>query len=650
MDQLFIHTFVRPLLMAVATAAALRLFRIHKPSVQHVAWTAVMFSMLMVPAWTILRIQANLPILPPVAAPAEPARNVPLSMATVAPKTPATPVGTQSAAAPISTSSQHQPDWRMLLLAIYLSGVSFFLIRLAVGTLLTVKVVRGATIQDGRLTSAVCASPATVGILQPVVILPTGWTKWPRKQLEAVLLHEREHARRHDPLIQWLALLNRAVFWFHPLAWWLEHRLSALAEDCCDDAVLAKGHDAHDYSAYLLDLARSVTNAGARLLSAGMVATGDRLLKRVRRICDSSRPRRSSTLRVGLATASCVLFCVVFSGFGLAHSTLPSTQMNFRGPAVVLLPVVESASSTRQAESANSASGAVAPEKSGAVRLSSETLVQSVGLEATQTSQVGQPNVAGITVTGNRRVALETILNHIHLKVGDTLIPDTVMNDVRALYALGEFDDIRVSTEAQGANSVIITFTLKEKPPTRPELLIPFIVRGASFTVLPTAPSQNVYVIKPKDVLNIVVWKEPVLSGKVAVRPDGRISVPLLQDVSAAGLTPEQLKVELEQRLASFLERPNVTVIVEEISSYRVYVIGAVQKSGEVSSEMPLTVVQAITMAGGFQDSAADHEIRIIRSDGTDASRFVVNVSKVTDGSDQPQNMYLKNGDVVFVR
>ena len=322
--------------------------------------------------------------------------------------------------------------------------------------------------------------------------------------------------------------------------------------------------------------------------------------------------------------------------------------MNFGGPAVVVLPVGESASATRPTESANSASGAVGPEKS--VSLSSETLVQSVGLEATQTSQVGQPNVAGITVTGNRRVALETILNHIHLKVGDTLIPDTVMNDVRALYALGEFDDIRVSTEAQGANSVIITFTLKEKPPTRPELLIPFIVRGASFTVLPAAPSQSVYVIKPKDVLNIVVWKEPVLSGKVAVRPDGRISVPLLQDVSAAGLTPEQLKVELEQRLASFLERPNVTVIVEEISSYRVYVIGAVQKSGEVSSEMPLTVVQAITMAGGFQDSAADHEIRIIRSDGTDASRFVVNVSKVTDGSDQPQNIYLKNGDVVFVR
>ena len=72
------------------------------------------------------------------------------------------------------------------------------------------------------------------------------------------MIHEREHARRRDPLVQWLALLNRCVFWFHPLAWWLERKLAALAEEACDAAVLAGGHAPHDYARYLIEMARSV--------------------------------------------------------------------------------------------------------------------------------------------------------------------------------------------------------------------------------------------------------------------------------------------------------------------------------------------------------------------------------------------------------
>ena len=114
----------------------------------------------------------------------------------------------------------------------------------------------------GRLTSAACASPVTVGWLRPVVILPETWQEWSHNKLDAVLTHEHAHVRRRDPLVQWFALLNRAVFWFHPLAWWLERRLSVLAEQTCDDAVLARGHDPHDYSEYLLDTARSLGVAG----------------------------------------------------------------------------------------------------------------------------------------------------------------------------------------------------------------------------------------------------------------------------------------------------------------------------------------------------------------------------------------------------
>ena len=80
--------------------------------------------------------------------------------------------------------------------------------------------------------------------------------------MDAVLIHEKEHLRRRDPLIEWLALLNRSLYWFNPLSWWLCDKLSGLAEQACDDAVLANGHDSNTYTEHLLDFARSVEKAG----------------------------------------------------------------------------------------------------------------------------------------------------------------------------------------------------------------------------------------------------------------------------------------------------------------------------------------------------------------------------------------------------
>ena len=142
-------------------------------------------------------------------------------------------------------------------------GVAALLARLAVGTVRAHLLVRTAANRDGMLTSCMCAAPVTVGWLRPSVILLECWREWPREQLEAVLMHEREHARRRDPLVQWLALLNRAIFWFHPLAWWLERRLSGLAEEACDAVVLAQGHDPYEYSEYLLEI-RAVGGAVGR--------------------------------------------------------------------------------------------------------------------------------------------------------------------------------------------------------------------------------------------------------------------------------------------------------------------------------------------------------------------------------------------------
>ena len=167
---------------------------------------------------------------------------------------------------------------------------------------------------------------------------------------------------------------------------------------------------------------------------------------------------------------------------------------------------------------------------------------------------------------------------------------------------------------------------------------------------LPAAPAPSpLYVIQPNDVLEIFVWKEPELTRKVLVRPDGRISFPLVQDLQAGGVTPGVLKEQIQERLKQFLTGPNVTIIIESIKSYTVFVVGKVQKPGAITIEKPLTVLQALSMAGGFQDYAKDSEMTVIRSSGKDTTVFDFNYKEVIKGRHADQNIMLSSGDVVVV-
>jgi len=161
--------------------------------------------------------------------------------------------------------------------------------------------------------------------------------------------------------------------------------------------------------------------------------------------------------------------------------------------------------------------------------------------------------------------------------------------------------------------------------------------------------SADHYIIQPNDVLQIFVYKEPTLSGKVTVLPDGRISIPLVQDMKASGLNPGQLKVKLEAALKEYLDVANVTVSVEAIQSYKVYVTGKVLKGGVISSEKPISVLQALSIAGGFADFANSSEIVVIRNSGEDSTLFRVNYPEVIKGKNFSQNMLLRSGDVLVV-
>lgn len=156
------------------------------------------------------------------------------------------------------------------------------------------------------------------------------------------------------------------------------------------------------------------------------------------------------------------------------------------------------------------------------------------------------------------------------------------------------------------------------------------------------------YVIGVPDLLRIVVWKHPDLSAEVPVRRDGKISVPLLDDVQAAGLTPEELKAVIADRLSSSIRNPNVTVVVVSPDSQTVTVVGGVQQSGPVPLRGQMGAVEAIAAAGGFTDWANPRDIRVIRVvDGVRVSYRVDyrDYLNAVPGSD----IVLQPGDVVVV-
>src|SRR5579872_2498573 len=225
---------------------------------------------------------------------------------------------------PVKTSEPHPTGqswtWQSLLLIVYGFGAFALLAQLAIGTVRARRLRSRANVRDGKGISSECACPITVGWLHPVVILPKNWQEWPQQQLDAVLTHEREHVRRRDPLIQWLALVNRALFWFHPLSWWLERKLSVLAEETCDAAVLARGHAPQDYSEYLLDIARSVSRSGSRLGIVGMAMPGSLLQQRIRQILNPRGVLSISRTRILVAVAACTVSSALLASGTLDHA------------------------------------------------------------------------------------------------------------------------------------------------------------------------------------------------------------------------------------------------------------------------------------------------------------------------------------------
>jgi polysaccharide biosynthesis/export protein len=157
------------------------------------------------------------------------------------------------------------------------------------------------------------------------------------------------------------------------------------------------------------------------------------------------------------------------------------------------------------------------------------------------------------------------------------------------------------------------------------------------------------YIIGAQDRLEISVWKEPTLTETVPVRPDGKISLPLLNDVQAAGLTPEELSQQITKGLKKFLTDPQVTVIVTEILSQRVYILGEVSRAGAYPLLPGMTVLQALSSCGGFTQFANLKKIYVLRVENGKQEKLPFNYKDVVNGTEPGQNILLKAGDTIVV-
>jgi polysaccharide export outer membrane protein len=192
-----------------------------------------------------------------------------------------------------------------------------------------------------------------------------------------------------------------------------------------------------------------------------------------------------------------------------------------------------------------------------------------------------------------------------------------------------------------------------QTPPPRP---VPEVSAAAAQTSGPTQPIAAgagipaEYVIGPEDVVGVHFWKDAEMTGDYAVRPDGRITLPLLGDIAAAGLTPEALKEVIQKAASKYQQDPSVTIIIRQINSRKVYITGEVQTPGAHPLAGPRTVMQLIALAGGLTEYADKKNITVSRVENGKPSVFKFNYEEFSKGKRLEQNILLKPGDVVTVR
>jgi beta-lactamase regulating signal transducer with metallopeptidase domain len=317
--NVLLESAIRSLVIAACVGVALEVLRPRDGRRRHVAWTLVVLAMLGMPA-----LQRVVPRLGPSFVSVSTTGVLPSVDASVAsPPAPPAAMGTAAAsgagrsvtrapvppaAAPAEVASPVRTSTVVTLG--YLTIAAILLLRLLVSLVGVGRLRRSSReitaspfLPGERVFESLnVMTPVTVGLLRPAIILPNGWTSWPAATLRAVLAHERAHVRRRDGLVRFISHVNRAVFWWHPLAWWLERAIVSTAEQACDDEVVQAIGQPREYASVLVDMAATVREAGGRAPAFGFGVAGDgHFTKRIDRILGGAIPRAGRRQTFALA-------------------------------------------------------------------------------------------------------------------------------------------------------------------------------------------------------------------------------------------------------------------------------------------------------------------------------------------------------------
>jgi hypothetical protein len=317
-------TSLRIVAAAAAVGLVLVVLRVRSGAARHAAWSAVLLAMLTMPVLTA--------IVPPVEVPVpstlafdfgaiagEPSPYEPLGTPVSAASTEARPSGAVTSP-PLKAKESPSGlafDWRVAATALYAAGALFFFVRIAAGWILARRLVARAirVACDNRapvFESPAVATPVTTGIVSPCVLLPVTWREWPEDKLRAVLAHENAHLARRDSLVALLAQANRAIFWFHPLAWWLERTLAVTAEHACDETAARQVGQPRRYAEVLLDMAEAVRLRGHRVSWHTIGVDGSGLLgARIDRLLKGDAMARMSVMQRGAVAVGCAAVLVL---------------------------------------------------------------------------------------------------------------------------------------------------------------------------------------------------------------------------------------------------------------------------------------------------------------------------------------------------
>lgn len=398
--------------LALVAFVSLSVLRIRSSAARHAMWTVVLIGMLlqiplqMVAPPMLLKTRSILP------APTQP-RLIDSAQPFMLAARSTAPAGHTGERVKFGRTS-----WRTAVTCIYLA-VSFLLfVRLAFGCWGLHEMVRSSTpipsLPPNVFELMRVVIPGSIGGLRPRILLPRGWRDWDAAKLGAVLAHERAHIRRHDWLIHLASRANLCIFWFHPLAWWIDRELRRLAEEACDDAAVFETRDKEEYARTLVDIARTAVASG-RVLGWPVIsmATASNVTRRVNRI-----------LSRGLE---------VPKPFGrLAWTTLLACSL----PLIYLSSALKIASASQDSRALDHV----------LERPDDEARV-----------------IVDIRVHGNRSVSRDLILAHMHANIGDIFDQASIERDFNSLWNTGFFENLRFERAARPRGWILHVY-VKERP------------------------------------------------------------------------------------------------------------------------------------------------------------------------------------------